>query len=196
MNKVAWKVEDEESAWIVMAPSAKSAKAKGAYMFLSEAEYVTAERSPEYDEYAELGYVPPKELINRGWYLECQECSSRIDSDNEQEDEQGNYYYPEPVFEGEYAYCCQDCYDIWIQKKKTYKKRKAETISLLTQRYPFARGINVYGGWTESEEVYAFFTYGNNRRAEWRSSDPDHVSIRGCDKEEWLCLVNNPPQSE
>jgi hypothetical protein len=180
----AWKIKDDEGEWIVIAKDEWNARLKGAYYFLTDVEFVEAKRSPEWDEFSELGYVPPKAMIEVGWQLTCYECESVVDEENEQEDEEGNEYYPEPVFEGQKVFCCQQCRDTWHRDRATEKQRKEEAIALLSKRYPKAQNIKAHGG-SPGDDAYASFRFGNNKRAKWKSSDPDVVTIRKIDKAEW-----------
>jgi hypothetical protein len=182
--ETAWSVKDGEGEWIVFAEDEEHARLKGAYRFLPDSEDIEAERSPEWDKYLELGYVPPKAMIEAGWWFACDKCESRVDEDNEQEDEEDNEYYPEPVFEGQKVFCCQRCRDEWHKDRATEKQRKEEAIALLSSLFPKAQNIKVHGG-KPGFDVYATFKFGDNKEAHWKSSNPDVVTIGQIDKQEW-----------
>jgi hypothetical protein len=136
--KTAWKVEGWCSDYgttqgIVFAESFEDAIEKGLHAGFNGETGDWDKKSepwamPKYNQYADLGYVPPKVLIADGWGFGCWECDSIVDSENEQEEPEGmdtedGYYYPEPVFNGRQVFCCQQCADDWKAKKA---KREAE----------------------------------------------------------------------
>lgn len=184
-QKVAWTVSDEETSWIVFAESGKEAARKGANELDTDPECVEAVRAPQWDKHATLGYVPPREMIEAGWWLVCRQCWRKIDNDNEQEDEDGGFYHPDPVFVGSESFCSQRCYDKSREDDLIRQARKQEAIAHIVKTWPKAKQALVVNGGHPGYEVYATFRFGSNGRAEWKSSDPDHVSIRQTDVDEW-----------
>ncbi|MBO2700820.1 hypothetical protein [Shewanella algae] len=68
-KNVAWQVlEDyEEHGCIVFHHHGLAARREGACELGLDFEYVECARAPQFDQYAELGKVPPMALLEAGW---------------------------------------------------------------------------------------------------------------------------------
>ena len=111
-----------------------------------------------------------------------QDNEQEIPEDEELEDSEEAYYYPEPVFRGKAVFCCQRCHLNWQAEKEARRSRLAAAKELLLKRYPQAQALEVHGGGT-GYQVYASFKFGGTRRADWNSDEPETVSILQVDKE-------------
>jgi hypothetical protein len=105
--------DDEGRGIIVFAARNVEARKMGANEFGLDFEEVgPCRRAPEFDGFADLGYVPDEELIKAGWWIECHECSTPI---------HGDYDEFEPVFEGRSTYCSAACRDA---ANRNYRMRR------------------------------------------------------------------------
>jgi len=80
---VAWVGTDYEGCGIVvfhhhgLAARRLAAEAKG-----EDFDSIELRRAPEFDQYANQGYVPQMDLIRAGWWFECAHCAARIDEEH------------------------------------------------------------------------------------------------------------------
>ena len=72
----------EGHAVVMFAKHNVVARRNGANALDLEFESVSCTRSPEFDSYAETGHVPPLVKIDHGWWMECWQCSARLDLDD------------------------------------------------------------------------------------------------------------------
>ena len=73
---------DERSGAIYFARHAITARKAGANEYGDgELSYVTCNRAPYADQFAETGMVPASVLVENGWHFECGSCGHRIDDD-------------------------------------------------------------------------------------------------------------------
>lgn len=110
-------------------------------------------RKPEFDAYAP-GPVPPTVLLEHGWWMECQECSIRIDLDSEPEDDDGNPIEFEPVDYGKRVFCCPTCQGIYFAKARANQAARAALVELIHTKFPGCtiERIHVYGERLEQAE--------------------------------------------
>lgn len=104
----AYSIEEEEFSEIVFAATrGKAIYQSETYHGCLEFTAVKATRATQFDQYAELGRVPDKAMIEAGWWLECQGCYRHLTA--EMEDDDGNpvevYYAPDGT-----AYCSEGCW--------------------------------------------------------------------------------------
>ena len=95
---------DGEHQQIVFAESrSKAIISSEAYEWSGRYIEVRAIRKPDYDKYAEQGYVPKQVLLNDGWWFECHgrreigRCCKPLTNDDN------------PIVVNEHVYCSSDC---------------------------------------------------------------------------------------
>jgi hypothetical protein len=149
--KVAYQIADEESQKIFFStPETLSDD-------LLDSGYEAELRTPEYDQYAILGYVPPSVLINDGWWLRCFECDEQIDSDSEKY-----------VAEGKRIFCCSECHEINHEHREAMRQTEQRLSSFLLQTFPGISDIFVY---QDHEGICAKFKFpGGERYATWHGA--------------------------
>lgn len=169
-QKVAYKADTEDGgSFILFVHSANELKRTDEY------EQIT--RTPEYDNFASLGYVPAQQLHEEGWTFNCHECETEINS--ECFDYQNDLEI-QPVFASNLSFCSQECYQIFIEERAERIKAKLA----LQQKYS---GITNIATWRQPDnEIVIHFKFpGGKDYVEWKSSDPDHVWITQKDTEKW-----------
>ncbi|MCA9368265.1 hypothetical protein KC887_08500, partial [Candidatus Kaiserbacteria bacterium] len=87
------------------------------------------ERQPAYDDWAELGYVPPLVLIADGWHFECDHCGFEVDQDDD----------GKPVAIGRRVFCNENCAAIHVVRGAELFRRRDRLWSIVLERWPWAR---------------------------------------------------------
>lgn len=206
MTKLAWEVwgvddtsfPSQNISTIVFAEDTESAliigHTKGYYV---DSEDLVPRRTPEYDQYAELGYVPPQVLLQNGWFFYCTECGSKVDEENEQElpdyiETEENYFYPDPVFEKSEVYCSTDCYLAHLNRWRTIRKHRKTARDYVLLHYPLLTDLHVYGG-GKGYKTYVDFdfggTYAMNVVFDVEAGKPEQLSVRVQDSQVWDMFV-------
>lgn len=130
------------------------------------------ERKPEYDKYEKLSYVPPKVLIEDGWWFYCDKCDKRIDYeyyDYEQEESLN------PVFDKEKIFCSMECCDNYNQEVLAEKKLKEDSVQFIKHRFPKA-DIKLFLG--HSKRMHVEFELPKlNYRVKYDSKFKDSVTV-------------------
>ncbi len=113
MNKIAWELSYDGGVDVVFLAIAEIPTNEDEFIEAFGESTEAAARCPQYDQFAPVGFVPPRVLLEDGWSLCCRECDRMFDEENEQEDEdtEDEYIYPDPVFVGSWTYCSQRCRD-------------------------------------------------------------------------------------
>lgn len=186
MNK-AWYVQDEEYAVIVFAPNEAIARSKGAWSLTSELEDLEVKPSPEYEEFAAIGYVPVDVLINNGWWHECNQCGRRVEQDwEEQNEDMDEDEEPiAPIFERDIVFCCPSCKTTAKHEADIRRIRKSQARAVLRSRYPGIHSLSVYSGGSQYSTSASFKFPSGKHTVKWSDSDPDFVMISRCDLEAW-----------
>jgi hypothetical protein len=117
-TSVAWQVSEDFDghACIVFHHHGLAARREGANELNSDFDSVELKRAPEFDSYADEGFVPNKILIESGWWFECHHCGHKLHEDDE-ENERNDY-----VYVNQSVYCnptCQHKLDKTINDQKT-----------------------------------------------------------------------------
>ena len=147
---------------------------------LRKEEFDEVERTPQHDRFAELGYIPAKQLHNDGWTLCCDECEKEVNDEgwDYEEDVQLN-----PVFVKSRVYCSQQCYSDCLNSRIAVRRRKEGVIKFLTSKYP---GIEVRYCHVDRDRSYVNFKFpGGQGDVDWNDADPNHVRIQQRDLEAW-----------
>lgn len=148
----AWICRDayEEHACVVFHNHGLAARRLGSNEFDGDFNSTKCERAPQYDEYAELGYVPQKVRLADGWWFECFHCSERVSDD---------YLYDrgltiKDVIEvgRDTVYCNAACKQAYEDYKNHINERHQKYITKLRALYP---QIELY----EKEGIYSSNKY-------------------------------------
>jgi hypothetical protein len=80
---LAFQVDDtcEGCSTIVFHHHGLAAKRIGADELGYDFDEVNCSRAAEFDQFAELGYIPPIEQVKRGWWFKCLNCHTHISED-------------------------------------------------------------------------------------------------------------------
>lgn len=166
-NLQAWSIRNKDKQDIIFLTPEQHAE------LLHNMEDLKISRHEYLDGYSELGYVPPLDLIELGWSIECNWCGSIIDSDFYNYE---NVTEMNPFYNRDVIYCCEGCL-INSQKQSTLFKKLAENIEMyILKNYVEASNIDVY---VESEKVFeAYFNLpGFFYKVKWSSEDKDSLFI-------------------
>lgn len=106
------------------------------------------ERKSEYDKYEKLGYVPPKVLIEDGWWFECNQCYRKIDYEyyDYEKEESLN-----PVFEEDKVFCSYDCKCNYQKDVEITKQLKEQYKQFVKSKFPKS---DIKRIWASTKEVY------------------------------------------
>ena len=206
MTKLAWEVwgwEDtsfpsQNISTIVFAEDEESALEAGYHKgYYAPSDDLVPRRTPDYDQYADLGYVPPKVLLEKGWVFSCNQCGRQVDQENEQEvpedvESEEEYYYPDPVFESDKVYCSSKCYTDHLESWKIIRKHRKAATEYVLLHYPLLTDLHVYGG-GHGYKTYVDFdfggTYAMNVVFNVEAGKPEQLSVRVQDSEAWDTFV-------
>jgi hypothetical protein len=129
----AYQVDDGECSTVVFARHAATARRQGASDLNTEFESVeTCRRAPQFDGYAEQGFVPAEALIDHGWWLECSGCNQRITSDAE--DDEGKPL--DLVFDNRDVWCSASCRDSERRARDRERRGKAAIPRYMRRFWP------------------------------------------------------------
>lgn len=124
---------------IVFAERSVVARKRGASQLDIEFESVeSCRRKPEFDKYAERGFVPVEVLIGYGWRYECTGCYQVVSYDGETED--GDPL--EPVYTDHDVWCSPRCKA--VHDRECYVRKRIDRLArpamarMLAKRYPEA----------------------------------------------------------
>jgi hypothetical protein len=135
-------------------------------VIFSEAEDLP--RLPEFDQYAQLGYVPAEAYFNAGWWHECHWCGATVQEDSEESEF--------PVFEKSRSYCCQWCFDEDAKDRKIYYIRRAQLKAYLTSKFPNHRKLHIIGGSSSFRLSAMFYIEGVSGICTWDERYPGELS--------------------
>lgn len=129
-KRLAYKVEWDDGAVVVFAKSSAAARRMGANELNCEFESVDlCRRAPEFDTFADRGFVPAEELIAAGWRFECNGCSNWVSTDTIAVDESGYEALDEddneipinPIYEDHGVWCSPECKARHFEDKRIRK---------------------------------------------------------------------------
>lgn len=197
----AYYIGIEDEGEIVFAKSEKEAKQQVWKIGMGGYDEVdSCIRKPEFDKFADLGYVPLKEKFEAGWWgIECWGCKREISDSaiDNYEDElaewEADHYEREfppksynPQFEGEnLSFCCIDCQTKWHESIDNLKKLKLDTQFILESKYPDCT-IQYAGGNHGSQTVlFDLIVPGLQYKVTYESNHPDAMLVSKCDVEAW-----------
>jgi hypothetical protein len=169
VKKIAWLVDsdDFDGEEIIFAE------------LLEDTEYNDGQRAPEYDQFADLGYVPPMQLLSDGWYLCCDECGRRSDCEEEEDDDGNPLLSVEAMAVDSYFFCGRQCYAGWARQKTDWEARKVDAVESLHKflPYPGIAHISVFG--TMDETCVDFTFPGSKHRVSWIFGEKSFTVNRG-----------------
>jgi hypothetical protein len=209
----SWEVEGE----IVFAKSEKKAKQQAWRISVGDwdVEHIDkVERKPEFDKFANLGYVPLKEQFEAGWRgIECDWCGREISnfaienyedelaeyltlSDKEKTDWEGNYYYLDsepynPQFEGkDLGFCCLDCQTKWHKSRNSLNKLKLNIQDMLKTKYPDCTIKYAKGNFRSQTVSFDLTVPELQYKVTYESEYPDTMLVNKCDIDAWNIYKN------
>lgn len=167
MAKVAFCIEiDEDEAEVIFREESQ--------LSTLEDRYQLARRSPEWDEYASLGYVPAKAKFDAGWWQRCEHCGATV-----WDEEIG------PVFDGKYAFCSEEHQNAERAVIAEQKQRYEDARLLLSSRFPDLFDLFLCGGHPGFPVYGSFSLPGFRFIISWNDRSPDEYSIRPEDEKAW-----------
>jgi hypothetical protein len=182
--KLAWEVTDEENgSTVVFASTEYEAANIGASELLSDTESVIAERSPDYDQYAEQGYVPIKVLYDNYWWFGCWQCDRKVSVSDEDEDDESNPL--DPVFEERRLFCCGKCQERYYQEMKQRECDRAAAKEYLLQKLPGIEIGSVWGGSPGYPVSVEFKFPGGKHTVQWSNNEKGIFLVTKVDLEAW-----------
>jgi hypothetical protein len=128
---------DEESSCVVMAHTESEALLMGENTFNSAC---TVARDPQYDSYAEQGYVPLQRLTDDRWWHSCSFCGEYVQKDAWADDER---VY---VIDGENIFCDAEHHRLFQQRIQARLDKKAEAVAAAEARWPGVRIVEWLSG--------------------------------------------------
>lgn len=156
-KNVAWQVREDSEGYccIVFHHHGLAARREGDGELGEEFGCVECTRAPQFDQYAELGKVPPMALLEAGWWFECSHCWHQVmDDDGRDEDE--NTPLDKVVVVGQAVYCNQSCKDGHDKEKADRESAfQAFKESVKTKR-PDLTFTDFQGGWPRITMVAEF----------------------------------------
>ena len=115
--------DDDENTVVVFAISSVVARREGANEMDTSFEAVdSCRRAPQFDSFAEQGFVPAEELIAAGWWFGCQGCFRKVSTDEIAED--GLL----PIYLDHGVWCSNECRDRTHERE--CKIREAEVAAI------------------------------------------------------------------
>jgi hypothetical protein len=134
----AWIIRepDDGECAVVFNNHGLAARREGANAINREFDEVECDRAKQYDQYAELGYVPQKVRLADGWWFECLYCNSRVAEDLENEDDE--LIDIEQVIEvgRDMVYCNAKCQEAHTAQKAEINQRHQKYMEKLRTLYP------------------------------------------------------------
>jgi hypothetical protein len=187
MSKRAYIIRDDydHTAVVVFAESAKRAYEGNSGELLNcsdEEDIENCERAPDFDKYAELGYVPPHVLIEVGWWLECIECNTKVSDDFETDE--GDAL--EPIYKGDNVFCSAECHYSFYEARRMDKENKERVTQAALEKWP---GITVVDANGYHKDIMVEFSFpGSLGTATWRLN-AESVMVQQRDHEKWKEFV-------
>jgi hypothetical protein len=143
----AYYVSDgDDGACIRFATSSAAARREGAGELGVDWEGIDlCRREPILDQYAP-GPVPPRALLDLGWWFPCPECDAHVSDDS------GHDH----VVVGEHVYCSQTCVAVEYAKHRARQAAEVALIEVFLGKYPDATVQHAYvsGGALEPGDLF------------------------------------------
>jgi hypothetical protein len=127
--------DDDDGCAIVFAACPTEAHRLGAAeLDIEFTTVLSCERAPEFDSFADRGFVPAKELIAAGWWFECLGCSRNVDRDMDGYDADDNHFDINPIYEDHGVWCTPECKAADAQDRRIRKSMEAAAIADFQRR--------------------------------------------------------------
>lgn len=147
---------------VVFAKRSVEARREGARELDIEFETVeSCRRKPEFDQYAERGFVPIEIMIESGWWYECSGCMQVVTRDYEGDDGEALT----PVYTDHDVWCTAECKASHDRERRLREKidglAKAAMARMLVKRYPEAtvKDYHVYSRGTKIIQAIVRFDF-------------------------------------
>jgi hypothetical protein len=182
----------EGNSAVVFAKNGAAARRLGAVRLdLAFLDVDSCVRSPEFDQYASTGDIPPLVLISAGWWIECAYCGHELTDSYEGPDGEEL----EPVADGVRVYCSTAHMMAEWQERRDRERRAAASIEACATKFHHMdvagvisglRGTLHYSaGGRETVECCDFdFVGRTGLLARWDVGDTN-VYISECDRAAW-----------
>lgn len=176
----AYVVTDDDGCVVTFAKHAVVARREGACEIGTDFECVSCRRAPEFDQYAEQGFVPDQVLVEHGWWFECMQCSQKICS--EPTDDDGEPIELTPVYEPNRVFCSQKCKDAFEAERLAWKQRGEVVAAAALKNWP---GITIKhtNGYEQPARVWFSFP-GGQGQCDWRMGETT-LLVEQRDHEAW-----------
>ncbi len=142
----AYKVReaDEGHCVIVFATNNAAARRNGASELDTDWTSIeSCHRKPQYDSYAEAGCVPPLELIEDGWWFECNHCGTRVGDGEYRYDEDDEEHELDPVADANgWVFCCPEHMMLHWAENSARKAAKCAAIEAALTMFPGITKVN------------------------------------------------------
>jgi hypothetical protein len=153
---------DAHVAWVVTCSSAPMsvvvfqhlfpmARREGAIKLGVSEDVVVCERKKDYDSFAEYGRVPPRRMLEDGYWFDCPHCEMRIRLDNPETPISNIVVEPS----GE-VFCNENCSAAHEPIRQQRNKRFESFKLRLKQRYPRLKFFEFQGGYPHRFDLARF----------------------------------------
>ena len=138
---LAYEIRENHEGQCVIVFEASNAAARrigGCELNLEFDEVDSCRRAQQFDQYAP-GPVPPKALIDAGWWFECHHCGRRVSDEMADDDDDSGDACPgelEATYRGEAVYCSQHCAAMDFRSKRDRVEAVDALIEVVEGDYP------------------------------------------------------------
>jgi hypothetical protein len=183
--------EQENGAQIYFAETANQAKCYAANEEgIEYIEVTSCRRRPQFDQYAP-GPIPPKVLIEDGWWFECHGCNRRVEEDMHDYWEDDGPTQPDgPVYRGQGVWCSTNCQAKSDAREAEARRKSEETIAAVRSQWPGVGKVVPYMRGDGKE--CAWFEFGGTYHATWVVGE-DTVHVAGQDVAAWKAFRDTAP---
>lgn len=145
----AYSVSDDEHSIVVFAYTPEHAARLGGSHFGLEAEDVTTDRRPEFDQYAAAGHVTGMQYLDQGWWMTCTHCQREVSHDRAADiaaDIEAGEGDEEPMDPQEHdgnLYCSLTCREADLAERARLAQARADAEQATLARFPGVTIVNV-----------------------------------------------------
>lgn len=189
----AYEVRDDGEGYctIAFATNSATARREGASELGTDWDGIeSCTRKPEFDSYAP-GPVPPMDLLEHGWWFECQHCYRRVSADMADELEDDGLdpadFIPQPA--GNHSvFCSASCAAESVAEKRQHECAEANLLEAFEARFPSAEILEcrAYGTRLEpndgsGRENWVAFKFPGAKWSSIWEFGCNHVQVPRCD---------------
>lgn len=190
---------------IVFATNGATARREGGNELNLEFEEVdTCTRKPQFDEYAP-GPVPPKVLIENGWWFECVHCARTVSEEmaSDIEDAGLNPENFEIIEAGDTVYCSRGCQSAETRERQSRANAIVAFTELVHTKFPgsLVTHVHVYGTKLEptdargARKCVAYFTFPGGKNPAMHVFGSDHCEVFVVDVDAFKALYEKKVQA-